>query len=164
MINKNELIMKDMTLKERMKFNIAGLFVIAMLTGGLIFFTNTSGVVIVSIFTGADTFYYDFRDVFILIFLPVAGYFDIFALLLLFSPFTFNLAKLWHQAINVVWGYCIIAFFIAIPLSIVISVYILNVYETCGQNGPFSGSYYVKEIKMCEQFEYHPEKDKSNDQ
>lgn len=147
------------TSKERIKFILAGLFVITSLTGGLVFFTCTSGVVIVSIFTGVDI-YYDFRDVFIFLFLPVAVYFDIFALLLLFSPFTFNLAKLWHKVINIVWGYSLIA----IPLSIVISVYILNVYESCGQKGPFSGVHYVKDPKMCEQFEYHPEKDKSDDQ
>lgn len=149
------------TVKERIKFILAGLLVITTLSGGIIFFTNTSGGVIVDVFTGADTFYYDFRDVFILHFLPVAGYFDIFALLLLFSPLTFNLAKLWYKAINVVWGYGMIAFFIAIPLSIAISVYILNGYDSCGQKGPFSGVHYVKDLKMCEQFEYHPDKDNS---
>ncbi|HCB2207343.1 TPA: DUF1240 domain-containing protein [Citrobacter farmeri] len=162
-MNNNKFIMKEMSLKERMKFIFAGLFTITVLTGGLIFFTKISSVVIVSVFSGADTFYYDFRYVFILLFLPVAGYFDIFALLLLFSPFTFNLANLWYKVINVVWGYCIIAFFIAIPLSIGVSAYIFNDYDSCGQRGPFSGAYYVKDLKMCKQFEYHPEKDKSDE-
>ncbi len=37
MINKNELIMKDMILKERIKFILVCLFLIMVLTGALIF-------------------------------------------------------------------------------------------------------------------------------
>ncbi|MGL5698281.1 MAG: DUF1240 domain-containing protein [Kluyvera sp.] len=164
MNNKNELMIKDMTLKERVKFILTCLLAIMILTGALFFFASTSFVVIKDIFAGAETFYYDWRDVLILLFAPVMGYFDIFVFLLMLTPFTLQLARLWHKAIKAVWGYIILAFILAFPLSLYISFVPLADYHSCGQKGPFSGADYVKDPKMCEQFEYHPEKDKSDDQ
>lgn len=48
-------------------------------------------------------------------------------------------------------------FFLTLPLSFYISFFPLADYYSCGLRGPFSGAYYVKDLKMCEQFEYHPE-------
>lgn len=163
MIKKNELIMKDMTLKERIKFILTCLLAIMILTGALFFFTSTSFVVIKDIFAGTETFYYDWRDVLILLFSPIMGYFDIFVFLLMLTPFTLQLARLWHKAIKIVWGYIILAFILTPPLSLYVSFFPLSNYHSCGQNGPFSGAYYVKAPKMCEQFKYHSEKDKSDD-
>ncbi|MGL5698282.1 MAG: DUF1240 domain-containing protein [Kluyvera sp.] len=164
MINKNKLMMKNMTSKERVKFILACLFFIIVLTGALVFFANTCGVTIVNIFTGADAVYYGWRDVFIVIYFPVMGYFDVLVLLFLFFPLTFRLAKLWWKLLNIISAYIYIAFVLAFPLSLYISFVPLADYHSCGQNGPFSGTDYVKDPKMCEQFEYHPEKYKSDDQ
>jgi len=163
MFNKNELTTKEMTLKERVKFIFLCLFAIFVLTGALIFFTNTCGVTIVDIFTGADAVYYSWRDMFIVIYFPVMGYFDVLVLLFLFFPLTLHLAKLWWKLLNIISAYIYIAFVLAFPLSLYISFIPLADYHSCGQKGPFSGSYYVKTPKMCEQFEYHSEKDKSDD-
>lgn len=162
MNNNNELIMKEMSLKERIKFNLVCLLAIMILTGALFFFTSTSFAVIKDVFAGAETLYYDWRDVLILLFFPVMGYFDIFVFLLMLTPFTIQLARLWHKAIKVVWGYIILAFILTLPLSLYISFFPLANYHSCGQKGPFSGTDYVKDPKMCEQFEYHPEKDTSD--
>ena len=162
MINKNELIMKDMILKERIKFILVCLFLIMVLTGALIFFTSTSGAAIRDIFANADAVYYSWRDVFAVLSLPIMGYFDVLVFLFLFLPFTVGITKLWCKVIKAVWGYIILAFILTLPLSLYVSFFPLSNYHSCGQNGPFSGAYYVKAPKMCEQFEYHPEKDKSN--
>ena len=162
MINKNELTMKKMSLKERMKFILVCLFSITALTDALIFSINTCGATLIDIFTNADTVYYSWRDVFIVIYFPVMGYFDVLVFLFLFLPFTVGITKLWCKVIKAVWGYIILAFILTLPLSLYVSFFPLSNYHSCGQNGPFSGAYYVKAPKMCEQFEYHPEKDKSN--
>ncbi|MGL5698283.1 MAG: DUF1240 domain-containing protein [Kluyvera sp.] len=153
-----------MTLKERVKFILACLFFIMVLTGALIFFTRTSWATIKDVFAGADAVYYSWRDVFALLYLPVMGYFDVLVFLFLFLPFTVGITKLWCKVIKAVWGYIILAFILAFPLSLYISFVPLADYYSCGQKGPFSGTDYVKDPKMCEQFEYHPEKDKSDEQ
>ncbi|MGL5698284.1 MAG: DUF1240 domain-containing protein [Kluyvera sp.] len=110
-------------------------------------------------FAGADTVYYSWRDVFALLSLPVMGYFDVLVFLFLFFPLTLHLAKLWWKLLNIISIYIYIAFVLAFPLSLYISFVPLADYHSCGQKGPFSGTDYVKDPKMCEQFEYHPEKD-----
>ncbi|WP_330983265.1 MULTISPECIES: DUF1240 domain-containing protein [Enterobacterales] len=162
MINKNELKMKEMTLKERIKFIVLCLISIFVLSGALVFFTSKSGGVIRDIFAGADTVYYSWRDVLALLYLPVIAYFDVLVLLFLFFPLTLRIAKLWRKLLNIVSAYICIAFVLAFPLSLYISFVPLADYHSCGQKGPFSGVDYVKDPKMCEQFEYHPEKDKSS--
>lgn len=164
MFKKQELIIKKRTTtKEKMKFILSGLLMIIIITETLVFVTNTSGATMISIINKEDTFYYDWRSVLILLFFPVLIYFDIFSLFLLFTPFTLRLAHLWHNIIHIVWGYIIFAFILAIVLTPMFSFYIINNYDSCGQKGPFSGTRYVKDLKMCEQFEYHPETDKSDE-
>ncbi|HCB2207344.1 TPA: DUF1240 domain-containing protein [Citrobacter farmeri] len=159
----NKFIMKEMSLKERMKFILVCLFSIMVLTGAFIFFTSISGAAIKDVFAGVDAVYYSWRDVFAVLSLPVMGYFDVLVFLLLFTPYTLQLAQFWYKKINIVWGYSIAAFILSIPLSLVIFIHIHNTYDSCGKGGFLSGDFYVKDPKMCEQFEYHPEKDKSDD-
>ncbi|MFA9596384.1 DUF1240 domain-containing protein [Citrobacter telavivensis] len=163
MINNNELLLKKMTFKERVKFVFLCFFAIFVLSGSLVFFAKISGSTIRDVFEGADTVYYSWRDVFALLSLPVMGYFDVLVFLFLFFPLTLNLAKIWWKLANIIYAYIYIAFILAFPLSLYISFVPLADYHSCGQKGPFSGVYYVKEPKMCEQFEYHPEKDKSDE-
>ncbi|EBS7635322.1 DUF1240 domain-containing protein [Salmonella enterica] len=163
MSRKRELKMREMTLKERVRFILLCLLSITILTGALVFFGNVCGAEIISLLTGADIIYYNWRVVFILLYFPVVIYFDIFALLLLLTPFTLYLARLWHRAINIVSGYIILAFFLAFLLSLYISFFFLADYHSCDMKGPFSGVHYVKDLKMCKQLEYHPENDKSDD-
>lgn len=161
MSKRKELFTKETTLKERVKFFLASFLLISVLTSALIFFANISGSVIIDVFAGADTVYYSWRDVFFVLFLPVIGYCDVFILLFLFYPWTYRIVKLWFNMINVITGYAILIFILTIPLSLYISFFPLGDYHSCGLNGPFSGVHYVKDRKMCEQFEYHPENDKS---
>ncbi|WET42300.1 DUF1240 domain-containing protein [Citrobacter enshiensis] len=163
MINNNELKMKDMTLKEKVKFILSCIISIAILTGALIFLFNIFGSAMIDAFRGTDTLYYDWRAIFILLLFPVMGYFDVLVFFLLFTPYTLPLAQFWYKKINIVWGYSIVAFILSIPLSLVIFIHIHNTYDSCGKGGFLSGDFYAKDPKMCEQFEYHPEKDKSDD-
>ncbi|HCB2207342.1 TPA: DUF1240 domain-containing protein [Citrobacter farmeri] len=162
-MNNNKFIMKEMSLKERIKFILVCLFLISAITGALIFFINTCGSTLIDIFTNADTVYYSWLDVFIVIYFPVMGYFDVLVLLFLFTPLTLRIGKLWGKLLNIICAYIYIAFVLAFPFSLYISFVPLADYHSCGQKGPFSGDYYVKDPKMCEQFEYHPEKDKSDE-
>ncbi|EDQ7230749.1 DUF1240 domain-containing protein [Salmonella enterica subsp. enterica] len=157
MQKKQEAVMCRMTLKNRIKFIILCLFAIIVLTGSLVFFTNVCGGTIKGIFTEADTVYYSWRDVFIALYIPVMGYYDILVFLLMFLPFTLRLATLWHNIANVIYGYIIIAFILTTPLSLYISYFPLSDYQSCGLKGPFSGVHYVKDLRMCEQFKYHPQ-------
>lgn len=161
MHKKQAAITNKMTLKERMKFILLCLFSIVALTGALIFFINTAATSIIYIFIGADAVYYDWRAVIVVLYFPVMGYFDILVFLFLFTPFTFRLAKLWAGFLNIISVYAVLAFFLTLPLSLYISFFPLSDYYSCGLRGPFSGVYYVKDLKMCEQFEYHPEDEKS---
>lgn len=162
MPKKPELTIKKMNLKERVKATFVLSVNVSMLTGALIFFSNVSGATIVDIMQGADTVYYSWRDLFIVLYFPVMGYFDILFFLFLFVPLTSNLAQLWYRVVNIVWIYVHIAFFITLPLSLYVSFYSLSDYYSCGLTGPFSNIHYVKDLKMCEQFEYHPEEDESD--
>lgn len=164
MLSKNELIINlGTTIKERIKFIVACLFLITATTGALIFFTNTGGAMIMPIIYGGDFFNYDWRVTFILLDFPAMVYFDILMFFVLFSPFTFRLAQLCYKLVNIIYGYIVFAFFIAIPLSLLTYFHIQNMnYYPCDKKGFFSSGYYVKEPKMCEQFEYHPEKDESD--
>jgi len=148
-----------MTLKERAKIIPLCLFAILLLTGALIFFTNTSGVTMLSILNGEDTFYFDWRDLFILSLFPTMVYFDVLVFLLLFYPLTLDLMSLWSGMINIILAYTVLAFLLSIPLTVAVLGYAIYNYESCGQKGPFSGVNYVKDIGMCEQFKYHPEED-----
>lgn len=164
MFKKQELVIKERkTIKEKIKYILSGLLMITIITAALVFFTNTSGATIISIINKEDTFYYDWRDVLTLLSFPPLIYFDIFSLFLLFTPFTIRLAHLWYKMINLVWVYIIFAFALAIVLSLIISFFIIDDYDSCGQKEPLSGTHYVKDLKMCEQFEYHPETDKSDE-
>ncbi len=82
---------------------------------------------------------------------------------MMFFPVTRNLLEYLLAVMRAVAVYGWLMLFLSIPLSLRISYYPLGNYESCGQSGPFSGSYYVKDLKICEQFEYHPEKDKSDE-
>lgn len=152
-----KLAINTMTLKERVKFILVCLLSIIVITGALFFFINVSGITIMDIFAGADIIYYTWRDVLALLYLPVMGYADVLVFLFLFLPFTFRLTKLWVDFSNVICVYAVLAFFLTLPLSFYISFFPLADYYSCGLRGPFSGAYYVKDLKMCEQFEYHPE-------
>ena len=162
MYKKKGVITDNMTLKERVRFILLCLFSIAVLTESLFFFINISGATIIDIFAGADTVYYSWRDVLALLYLPVMGYFDILVFLFLFFPFTFGLAKLWGKLSKIISVYIVLAFFLTLPVSLYISFFPLAEYHSCGLRGPFSGVYYVKELNMCEQFEYHPDKESSD--
>ena len=155
-----EIAARKMPLKEKMKFILLCLFSITVLTGALVFFADVSGTAIIYIIAGADTVYYSWRDVLAFLYLPVIGYFDVLVFLFLFLPFTFRLAKLWGKLSKAIFGYIIIAFILTLPLSLYISFFPLGKYFSCGLRGPLSGAHYVKDLKMCEQFEYHPEDDK----
>lgn len=113
----------------------------------------------IDIFTGENTIYYSWKDVFILLYFPVMMYFNVLVFLFLFHPLSFRLAKLWMKMINIIWGYVVLAFFLTLPLSLYISFFPLADYHSCGKGGPFSGVYYVKVPKMCAQIKYHSESD-----
>lgn len=159
MLRGQEVAEKKMTLKERVKLILLSLFFIVVLTGALIFFTNTSGSTIIDIFTGENTVYYSWKDVLILLYFPVMVYFDVLVFLFLFHPLSFRLAKLWIKMINIIWGYVVLAFFLTLPLSLYISFFPLAGYHSCSKGGPFSGVYYVKVPQMCAQIKYHSESD-----
>ena len=161
MQKKQVVITNNMTLKERVKLILICLFFIAVITESSLFFINVSGATIIDIFAGADTVYYSWRDVLALLFLPVMGYFDILALLSLFLPFTLHITRLWVDHLYILTVYSASAFLLTLPLSLYISFFPLSDYYMCSLRGPFSGIHYVKDLKMCEQFEYHPEKEKS---
>lgn len=162
MVKRQGLVIKKMTLKERVKITFLLLCITVGLTGAMIFFVNVSGNTVIDIFAGADTVYYSWRDVFVLLYIPVMGYFDVLFFLLLFVPLTSVLAQLWYKMIGIISGYIIVAFVLALPLSLYVSFFPLSDYYSCGLRGPLSGVYYVKNLTMCEQFEYHPEKEGSD--
>lgn len=157
-MSKKSLTIREMTLKERAKATSLLSFNVILLTGLLVFFTNISGGALLDVFTGADTVDYSWRDVLAILSLPIIGYFD----LLLFVPLTSSLAQLWYKLIGIINGYSILAVFLAIALTLYISFVSLSDYQSCGLDIPFSNIHYVKGLKMCEQFEYHPENEGSN--
>lgn len=158
MVRLNKLADKEVALKERVRLILACLFSIVVLSGALIFFINTAGASIIGIFTGVDAVFYDWRAVVIVLYFPVIGYFDVLVFLFLFLPFTSRLIKLWGKLSKIIFAYIIFAFFFSLPLSLYIHFFPLADYLSCGVRNP----YYVKDISMCEQFEYHPENEKSD--
>lgn len=160
--NPNLLSFKELTLQTRIKFFFACLFFIATLTGMLIFFSETALISIIDIFKGADSFYYNSITVLIILQFPTLAYLDILFFLCLFLPFSYCLIQLWYNLINIITLYIFIAFIAFFPLILYISLGPLSDYYSCDHNGLSSGSHYVKNKKMCEQFEYHPEKVKSS--
>ncbi|WP_312948298.1 DUF1240 domain-containing protein [Superficieibacter sp.] len=157
-----DVLLKPMTLKERLKFISLLLACMMTLTAALVFLSETTGATMISLVNGEDAFYYDWRDVLLFLIFPVMGYFEIFLLLGLFCPFSYSLMRLWRGVINIVWVYMYLAFFLSIPLSIAITYYVRSNYESCDGKGPLSGDYYTKDIGMCEQFKYHPEESESD--
>ncbi|EBS6872874.1 DUF1240 domain-containing protein [Salmonella enterica] len=157
MLKRQELTPKKLSLKERARLILLFSLAIIVLTGSLIFFANVSGNAIIDIFQKADTVYYNWRDAFAVLFIPVMGYYDVLFFLLLFIPFTFRIAMLWNSLCNIVYMYIYAAFILSFLLALYIQLFPLSDYQSCGLKGPFSGAYYVKDRKMCKQFEYHPE-------
>ena len=162
MYKKKGVITDNMTLKERVKLILVCLFLIVVITGAMIFSVNTAGESIIDIFKGGSAVYYDWRAVLVVLYFPVMVYFDLLIFLFLFFPFTFRLAKLWGKLSKIIFVYIVLAFFLTLPVSLYIFFFPLADYHSCGLKGPFSGVYYVKELNMCEQFEYHPDKESSD--
>ena len=146
------------------KVRLTALFLFSCTTAATVFIFTVGGSELADILYKKDVIYYNWKTIPLFLWLPAFFYADILIVAMMFFPVTRNLLEYLLTGMKAVAVYGWLMLLLSIPLSLIILFYSLSNYQSCGQKGPFSGSYYVKEIKMCEQFEYHPEKDKSDDQ
>ncbi|WET42299.1 hypothetical protein [Citrobacter enshiensis] len=146
-----------------LKTRLSALFLFVCVTAATVFIFTVAGSELVDILHKKDVVYYDWKTLPLFLWLPAFFYADILVAAMMFFPITRNLLEYLLTGMRAIAVYGWLMLFLSIPLSLIILYYPLGNYESCGQNGPFSGTDYVKDPKMCEQFEYHPEKDISND-
>ncbi|XHA17431.1 DUF1240 domain-containing protein [Citrobacter farmeri] len=146
-----------------LKIRLSALFLFVCVTAATVFIFIVGGSELVDILHKKDVVYYDWKTIPLFLWLPAFFYADILIVSMMFFPVTRHLLEYLLTGMRAAAVYGWLMLFLSIPLSLIISYYPLGNYESCGQSGPFSGSYYVKDLKMCEQFEYHPEKDKSDE-
>lgn len=151
--NKNIVSQAKITVWQRMFF----LFSFVLITSALVFFCNLGSSMLMDIVTEKDIIDYDWRNIFLLLSLPVGIYFDVLVFFVIFSPLTIRLAHVYLKMMNVVTVYGVFVLIISIPVSLLIHFYPLGThYYSCGDGGPLSGIHYAKKKEMCKQFEYAP--------
>lgn len=147
-----------------LKTRLSALFLFVCVTVAIVFIFTVGGSELVDILHKKDVVYFNWKSIPLLLCLPAFFYADILVVAMMFFPITRNLLEYILTGMRVVAVYGWLMLLLSIPLSLIILFYPLGNYESCGQDGPFSGTYYVKDLKMCKQFEYHPEKDKPDEQ
>lgn len=139
-----------------------GIVAIIFLTGSIMFIYDTVSETILGLIKGDDYLFYDFKQIPLLLLLPVVFYFDLLAACL-FLPFKTKIVPIIKKIMPVVWIYTLLAFFTGLILSIIISIYPLSTeYYQCKPTSIVSsGSYYAKSKETCKQNAYQPSTDET---
>ncbi|HKN02832.1 MAG TPA: hypothetical protein VJY31_02680 [Buttiauxella sp.] len=136
---------------------IAGaIFLIMFLTGGVVFVYNEAGSDTIKLIKGYDYISYDWKQIPLLLFLPVMVLFDLFIVCMLLLPWRKRIALVMQKLMIPITVYSISSFVIGVVLSMVISVYPLGTdYYKCDSTSIVSsGSHYAKSKEICRERAY----------
>ena len=136
---------------------IAGaIFLIMFLTSGVVFVYNEAGSDTIKLIKGYDYISYDWKQIPLLLFLPVMVLFDLFIVCMLLLPWRKRIALVMQKLMIPITVYSISSFVIGVVLSMIISVYPLGTdYYKCDSTSIVSsGSHYAKSKEICRERAY----------
>lgn len=144
----------------KLKGIASAVFLIVVLTGGILFFYTIGSETVIGMIKGDDYIYYDWKQTPLLLILPSMIYGDVLCLFLII-PYGKKVALVLLKMLNPVLLFTCAAFIIGVILSIVISIYPLGTdYYKCDSTSIISsGSHYAKSKEICKQNSYSPERE-----
>ena len=151
---------------EKIKGVSCAIFTVVFLTGMIVFVYNKVGPDTLKLIKGEGYIYYDWKQIPVFLFLPVAIVFDLFIFLIIALPSCRErIGVIVRKLIIPVSIYSVVAFFVGIIISMVISIYPLGTdYYKCDSTSIVSsGSYYAKSKEICKQRAYSPEQESKVD-
>ena len=151
---------------EKIKGVSCAIFTVIFLTGMVVFIYNKVGPDTLKLIKGEDYIYYDWKQIPVFLFLPVAIVFDFFILIIILLPSCRKkIGVIVQKLIMPVTIYSVAAFVIGVVLSMIISVYPLGTdYYKCDSTSIVSsGSHYAKSKEMCKAREYSADSEDKNE-
>lgn len=149
----------------RLKGIAGAVFLIILLTSGVLFFYTIGSETVIGLINGDDYIYYDWKQIPLFLFTPIMIFFDLFIICLLIFPWKKRMASVMQKLMIPVTVYSISSFVVGIIISMIISVYPLGTdYYKCDSTSIVSsGSYYAKSKEICKQRAYSPEQESKVD-
>ena len=142
---------------EKIKGVSCAIFTVMFLTGMIVFIYNKVGPDTLKLIKGEDYIYYDWKQIPVFLFLPVAIAFDFFILIIMVLPSCRKkIGVIVQRLIMPVTIYSVAAFFIGSIASMVISICPLGTdYYKCDSTSIVSsGSHYAKSKGICKERAY----------
>ena len=148
----------------KIKGMVGGAFIVSFLTSGIVFFYTIGSETLTGLIKGDDYIYYDWKQIPLLLFIPVMIFFDLFIICLLISPWRKKMAQVMQKLMLPVTVYSISALVVGVLLSMLISIYPLGTdyYQCKSTSIVSSGSHYAKSKEICKQRAYSPEQESKN--
>ena len=123
----------------KLKSIASAVFLIVLTTGVIIFLYKEAGSDTLSLIKGEDYIVYDWKQIPVLLFIPVMIFFDLCAICMLILPCKKKINQVMQKLMIPVTVYSIVALVFGVLLSIVISIYPLGTdYYKCDSTSTVS--------------------------